>query len=122
MEYWEKPTAEIFIVHPAGTVILTEASLGVEAVGKLGRTEGIAAGTTDGTTGTTGTMEVSWGVEAVGTTGRIAGGTTAGRIEGAETIRASWGVEGIETEGTAAGRIEGITGTGAITFVLRLTK
>ena len=85
------------MVHPAGTVILTEASVGVEAVGRLGRTEGITAGTTTGRIGATGTMERSWGVEAVGTEGRMAGGTTAGRIEG-------------------------ITGTGAITFVFTLTK
>ena len=105
----------MFMVHPAGTVIFTEASLGVEAVGMLGRTVGIAAGTTTGRIGATGTMEASWGVDAVGT-GRMAGGTTAG------TIKASWGVEGLGTEGITAGRIEGIAGTGAITFVLTLTK
>ena len=74
-------------------MIFTEASLGVEAVGRLGRTEGIVAGTT-------GTMEVSWGVETVGAEGTI--GTIAG--------------------GTTVGRIEGITGRGAITFVFTLTK
>ena len=131
------------MVHPAGTVILTEASLGVEAVGKLGRTVGIAAGRTAGRIGATGTMEASWGVEAVGTTGRagtmeaswgveavgtegttgeIAGETTAGTIEEAGTIKVFWGVEGIGTEGTTEGRIEGITGTGGITFVSTLTK
>ena len=85
------------MVHPAGTVILTEASLGVEAVGRLGRTVGIVAGTTAGRIGATGTIEAYWGVEAVGREGITAGRTTAGRIEG-------------------------ITGTGAITFVLTLTK
>ena len=74
-------------------------------------------------------MEVSWGVEAVGaegTIGTIAGGTTAGTIEGAGTIKVSWVVEGVGTEGITegitVGRIEGITGTGAITFVLTLTN
>ena len=109
------------MVHPAGTVILTEASFGSEAVGRLGRTVGIAAGTT-GRIGATGTMEVSWGVGTEGTTGTIAGGTTAGIMEGAGTIKASWGVEAVGTEGTTAGRIEGIAGTGAITFVLTLTN
>ena len=113
------------MVHPAGTVILTEAPVGVEAVGRLGRTVGIAAGTT-GTVGATGTIEVSWGVGTEGTTGRIAGGTTAGTIEGAGTIKASWVAEGVRTEGITegitAGRMEGITGTGATTFVFTLTK
>ena len=112
----------MFMVHPAGTVIFTEASFGSEAVGRLGRTVGIAAGTTAGRIGAIGTMEVSRGVETEGTAGTIAGGTTAGTIEGTGTIKASWGVEGIGTEGTTAGRMEGIAGTGATTFVLTLTN
>ena len=56
-------TAETLMIHPAGTVILTEASLGVEAVGTVGRT----VGRIDGITAATG--------------GRMEG-ITAGRVEG----------------------------------------
>ena len=73
-------TAEALMIQPGGTVILTEPSLGVEAVGLTegrikGRTEGIIKGITEGITG--GRIEgIAEGITAGGTGGTVTFGLT----------------------------------------------